>query len=272
MINVTRCRASTATSTRRKARICLLDHGDALLAPFSDSAHGYVAKVLGRARASSCTSGTRWSPRSRRGSRVMLGDGTDASRPGAWSGAAASRPPRSPPSCGLAQGRGGASTCSPDLTARRPPRVYVIGDIANIPGARRRAAAAARLGRAPERRAGPRRTSSPTSRASRARPFRYHDKGIMAMIGRGAAIAEVGKRHHEIHGELAHMAWLGVHASLMTGTRGQDRGVRRLGAGTASPRPAARTSSTAATPPRSTGTTTPRSAARSGPQPTSVGD
>ena len=39
------------------------------------------------------------------------------------------------------------------------------------------------------------------------------------MIGRGAAIAEVGKRHHEIHGELAHMAWLGVHASLMTGTR-----------------------------------------------------
>ena len=49
--------------------------------------------------------------------------------------------------------------------------------------------------------------------------FRYHDKGIMAMIGRGAAIAEVGKRHHEIHGELAHMAWLGVHASLMTGTR-----------------------------------------------------
>ncbi len=35
----------------------------------------------------------------------------------------------------------------------------------------------------------------------------------MAMIGRGAAIAEVGKRHHEIHGQLAHMAWLGVHAS-----------------------------------------------------------
>ena len=41
----------------------------------------------------------------------------------------------------------------------------------------------------------------------------------MAMIGRGAAIAEVGKNHHEVHGQLAHMAWLGVHASLMTGTR-----------------------------------------------------
>src|SRR5262249_8096777 len=49
--------------------------------------------------------------------------------------------------------------------------------------------------------------------------FAYKDKGIMAMIGRGAAIAEVGKHHHEVHGQLAHMACLGVHASLMTGGR-----------------------------------------------------
>ena len=39
------------------------------------------------------------------------------------------------------------------------------------------------------------------------------------LVGRGAAIAEVGKHHHEVHGQLAHMAWLGVHASLMTGTK-----------------------------------------------------
>ena len=40
----------------------------------------------------------------------------------------------------------------------------------------------------------------------------------MAMIGRGAAMAEVGKNHHESpHGEIAYSAWLGVHASLMTG-------------------------------------------------------
>ena len=51
------------------------------------------------------------------------------------------------------------------------------------------------------------------------KPFHYFDKGIMAMIGRRAAIAEMGKNHHEVHGQLAHMAWLGVHASLMTGTR-----------------------------------------------------
>ena len=50
-------------------------------------------------------------------------------------------------------------------------------------------------------------------------PFDYHDKGIMAMIGRGAAIAEVGEHRHELHGVIAFAAWLGVHAMLMTGVR-----------------------------------------------------
>ena len=34
----------------------------------------------------------------------------------------------------------------------------------------------------------------------------------MAMIGRGAAIAEVGPHRHELHGAIAFSAWLGVHA------------------------------------------------------------
>jgi NADH dehydrogenase len=50
-------------------------------------------------------------------------------------------------------------------------------------------------------------------------PFRYKDKGIMAMIGRHSAVAEVGKRRHEVHGTVAFVMWLGVHASLMTGVR-----------------------------------------------------
>jgi NADH:ubiquinone reductase (H+-translocating) len=41
----------------------------------------------------------------------------------------------------------------------------------------------------------------------------------MAMIGRGAAIAEVGEHRHELHGAIAFSAWLGVHAVLMTGVR-----------------------------------------------------
>jgi NADH dehydrogenase len=49
--------------------------------------------------------------------------------------------------------------------------------------------------------------------------FHYHDKGIMAMIGRGAAVAEVGPHRHELHGVIAFSSWLGVHAMLMTGVR-----------------------------------------------------
>ena len=56
------------------------------------------------------------------------------------------------------------------------------------------------------------------------KPFHYRDKGIMAMIGRGAAIAEVGAHRHELHGAIAHAAWLGVHATLMTGVRNRVEG------------------------------------------------
>jgi NADH dehydrogenase len=39
----------------------------------------------------------------------------------------------------------------------------------------------------------------------------------MAMIGSGAAVAEMGAHHHELHGHAAFAAWLGVHAWLMSG-------------------------------------------------------
>ena len=34
----------------------------------------------------------------------------------------------------------------------------------------------------------------------------------MAMIGRNAAVAEMGEHRHELHGGIAFAAWLGVHA------------------------------------------------------------
>jgi NADH dehydrogenase len=49
--------------------------------------------------------------------------------------------------------------------------------------------------------------------------FDYNDKGIMAMIGRNAAVAEMGEHRHELHGAVAFAAWLGVHVYLMSGVR-----------------------------------------------------
>jgi NADH dehydrogenase len=41
----------------------------------------------------------------------------------------------------------------------------------------------------------------------------------MAMIGRDAAVAEIGRNRHELDGPIAFAAWLGVHALLMSGVR-----------------------------------------------------
>jgi NADH:ubiquinone reductase (H+-translocating) len=197
-----------------KAHIYLLDFGDALLKPFSDKAHGYVSKVLRE-----------------KGVDIHLGTGVKEVHPGhavfsegtivptrcvIWGGGIKAAPVAQ--NCGMAEGRGGRIDVQPDLTIDGSPGVYAIGDVANIPDTAggtlpQLGSVALQSGRWAAQNILADFEGKPRT------PFEYKDKGIMAMIGRGAAIAEVGKNHHEIHGELAHMAWLGVHAALMTGTR-----------------------------------------------------
>jgi NADH dehydrogenase len=45
--------------------------------------------------------------------------------------------------------------------------------------------------------------------------FKYLDKGTMATIGRGAAVVEMP--HGTMTGHAAWLAWLGVHAALLSG-------------------------------------------------------
>ena len=96
-----------------------------------------------------------------------------------------------------------------------------------------RPATSARLPQLGERRAAVRRLGGRNILADvegkPAQPFHYHDKGIMAMIGRKAAVAEVGEHRHELHGRIAFAAWLGVHAQLLREHGSRGEGVRRLG-------------------------------------------
>ena len=196
------------------ARIHLLDYGDTLLRAFSDEAHGYVAKVL-QGRHVELNLGT--GVKEVGTGHALLSDGTViATRCVIWGGGITGAPVAA--DGGLTVGRGGRIDVQGDLTLAGTSGVYVVGDIANIPG--------------PGDQSLPQLGSVALQSGKLAadniladfdgkerKDFVYKDKGIMAMIGRGAAIAEVGKRHHEVHGQLAHMAWLGVHASLMTGTK-----------------------------------------------------
>jgi NADH:ubiquinone reductase (H+-translocating) len=196
------------------AKVHLLDYGDALLKPFSDSAHGYVAKVLAD-KGVQVHLGT--GVKEVGTGHALLSDGSIiATRCVIWGGGIKGAPVAA--DGGLAEGRGGRVDVEPDLSLAGHDGVYVIGDIANIPDGA--GGSLPQLGSVAMQSGHWAADNIVADFEGKPRKqFAYRDKGIMAMIGRGAAIAEVGKHHHEIHGELAHMAWLGVHASLMTGTK-----------------------------------------------------
>jgi NADH dehydrogenase len=196
------------------ARIHLVDLGHTLLGPFSDSAHDYAAKMLGRkgVRLHLGVAVTEVGP-----GHVTLGDGTTIrTRCVVWGGGI-----EAPPVVvhdDLPRGRGGRIEVQPDLTVGGLEGVYAVGDIANIPGPD--GAPFPQLGSVALQSGVWAAENILADAAGKARkPFHYHDKGIMAMIGRGAAIAEVGPHRHELHGPIAFSAWLGVHAALMTGVR-----------------------------------------------------
>jgi NADH dehydrogenase len=198
----------------RHARVIMVDLGHTVLAPFSDKAHEYAAKVLQR-HGVELRLGT--SVKEIREDRAVLSDGTTIlTRCVIWGGGIMASALAA--NAGLAQGRGGRIDVDHDLTVPDHPGVYALGDFANIP--------------APDGTSFPQlgsvalQSGQWTARNIEAeikgrppKPFHYHDKGIMAMIGRNAAIAEMGEHRHELHGPIAFASWLGVHAWLMTSTR-----------------------------------------------------
>ena len=119
---------------------------------------------------------------------------------------------------GLQSGRGGRIDVQPDFSVAGFPGVYALGDFANIAGEDGKplpqlASVAQQAGYYCAK------NIAAVIAGKRGKPFRYFDKGIMAMIGRNTAVAEVGKRRHELTGLIAFAAWLGVHALLLIPTR-----------------------------------------------------
>ena len=158
--------------------------------------------------------------------RVELDDGTAIpTRTVVWAGGESGRRRWSRPA-GLTPGHGGRIDVRPDLTVTGLPGVYAVGDVANIPpaGNGARCPSSARWPSRPARWAG-REHPARDRRAEPDEPFHYKDKGIMAMIGRNAAVAEVGGHRHQVEGPLAFAAWLGVHAMLLQ-RRAQPRPTR----------------------------------------------
>ena len=118
-------------------------------------------------------------------------------------------------SLGAPLDRAGRVRVNPDLTVPGHPDVFVAGDLVSldqdgrpIPGV---APAAIQEGR---------HAAGNVLRALRGEPllpFRYRDKGLLATIGRGAAVAAIGRAR--ISGLPAWLAWLFVHIYFLIGFR-----------------------------------------------------
>jgi NADH dehydrogenase len=198
----------------RRATLTLVDLGHALLGAFSPRAHDYAARALQRdgVQLRLGTAVKEIAP-----DHVLLSDGTTIqTRCVIWAGGLMAAPLAT--RLGVAQGRGGRIDVEPDLTVPDHPKVYAVGDLANVPQPDggpfpQLGSVALQSGRWAAKNIMADIEGKPRT------GFHYHDKGIMAMIGKNAAVAEVGAHRHELHGPIAFSAWLGVHVVLLSGVR-----------------------------------------------------
>jgi len=107
---------------------------------------------------------------------------------------------------------------NPDLSIPGHPNVFVVGDMAFVPGVPGMAQGAIQ---------GAKYVSKIIDNEVKARahgtkpkprePFKYFDKGSMATVSRFNAVAQVGK--FEFSGFIAWLAWLGLHLIYLVGFR-----------------------------------------------------
>src|SRR5215510_9338462 len=108
--------------------------------------------------------------------------------------------------------RAGRVRVQPDLSVPGHPEVFVVGDTASLDQDGRPLAGVAQVamqqgrytGKVIDRRIGGK---------SASRPFRYFDKGTMAVVGKGFAVLQTGRLR--LSGFLAWLAWAAVHLEFL---------------------------------------------------------
>jgi NADH dehydrogenase len=149
---------------------------------------------------------------------VMIGDEFVSSAATIWAAGNKASPLLA--TLGAAQDGAGRIKVGPDLTIPGEPWIFVLGDAAHcrghdgtpLPGLAPVAIQQGRyVGDMIERDRGP------SDRA----PFRYHDRGMLATIGRAKAVAQIGRLH--VSGLLAWLLWCIVHIFFLIGVRSRIR-------------------------------------------------
>ena len=108
---------------------------------------------------------------------------------------------------GLPQGQGGRILVGSDLRVQGQDRIFAVGDIADNPDDRTPQLAQPALR---ESGATPARSPSGCTARPLPEPFTYHDKGMMATIGRRSAVVQLAQGPR-LRGTLAWLSWLVLH-------------------------------------------------------------
>jgi NADH dehydrogenase len=199
----------------RQARIVLLEAGPRLLAGFATPLSAAAARGLAArgVEVRTATAVTRIAP----GLVEAAGGLRIAAETVVWAAGVTASPLAR--TLGVLLDRVGRVLVEPDLSIPGHPEAFAIGDVAAFlhdpaaPGAALPGLApvAIQMGRDAAR------SILATVRGEPRRPFRYRDRGIMATIGRNAAVAQSGRLR--LTGFVAWVAWVLVHVLLLIGFR-----------------------------------------------------
>jgi NADH dehydrogenase len=209
----------------RGARVILLDAGDRVVAAFSEPTSATAAKELGQLgvtiREHAMVTGI-----DSRGVTVKIGEKTEriTSRTVVWAAGvkAVGIAEQVARAAGASADRAGRVEVNPDLTLPGHPEISVIGDAAILAGADGKPIPGLATAAIQEARhvAEAIRHGEPGA----SKPFKYFDKGALAVVGRGRAVCEV--RGHRLSGLIAFVMYIAIHLFYLGGVGG-----RRLTAG-----------------------------------------
>jgi NADH dehydrogenase len=210
-----------------KTRIVLLEMGDDLLPAFGPASRSHARATL-EDRGVEVRTGEAVDEITP--TRVRLGSGEElAAHTLIWAAGVQANPLAA--TLGVETSRGGRIVVGDDLRIPGHPEAFAIGDVAAIPDLRSTDGKGGLLpGVAQVAIQSGHHVAGEISRALAGRPpvpFRYHDKGTMATIGRRAAVAEIPLpvtvpfvgRQLRLSGTPGWLAWLGLHLVYLIGFR-----------------------------------------------------
>jgi NADH:ubiquinone reductase (H+-translocating) len=192
----------------RRARIILVEGAPRLLPPYPPDLSAAAEHDLRRLGVEVRTDAlvTRLTPEA-----AYVGEEAIPTRTVLWAaGVAASAIGRD---LGAPLDRSGRVLVNPDLSVPGHPEVYVVGDLAAVQSGGKPVPGVAPAAMQQGKHAAHNIVRSTNGQPSE--PFQYWNRGNLATIGRGAAVADLGRLHLE--GLPAWLAWLTVHLFFLIG-------------------------------------------------------